>query len=114
MRNIAVTAGLMLTVCAMGAELPVCEEFAGEENISCVRSGDMAVISSLTPTGRSIEFFKGDRKGYMEISNDGSVLASSGIRLLSVERIPSEDTERYLSELMDSIVEDIGFGCERK
>ena len=106
MRNLPIIIGLAAAA-AMSAELPVCEEFAGERNISCVRSGDRAVITSLTESGKSIEFFRGDRKGYLEVSTDGRVLASTGIRLLDVERIPAEDTEKYISELLDSILEDI-------
>ena len=109
MRNIAVMAGLMLSVCAMGAELPVCEEFAGDENITCVRSDSAAVISSLTEEGRSIEFYRGDRKAYMEVSNDGRVYASSGWRHLEVMAIPAEDTEKYLSEVLESLMDDIAW-----
>ena len=108
MRNLPIIIGLTVAA-AMSAELPVCEEFAGERNISCVRSGDRAVITSLTESGKSIEFFKGDRKGYLEVSADGHVLASTGIRLLDVERIPAEDTEEYLTELLESILDDVGW-----
>lgn len=93
----------------MGADLPVCEEFAGESNITCVRGDSTAVITSMSATGRSMEFFVGGRKAYMEISNDGRIVASSGLRILDVERIPAEDTERYVAELLDGLMEDIAW-----
>jgi len=109
MRNIAVIAGLGLAAMAMSAELPVCEEFAGEENISCVRSGDVAVITSMSATGRSMEFYKGGKKAYMELSSDGRVVASSGLRLLDVAKVPAEDVEKYVAELLDGLMEDIAW-----
>lgn len=109
MRHISVIAGLGLACGVMGAELPVCEEFEGEENINCVRGDSSAVITSMSATGRSLEFFIGGRKAYLEISNDGRIVASSGIRILDVARIPAEDTEKYISEVLESLMEDIAW-----
>ena len=90
--------------------MPVCEEFEGESNISCVRSDSVAVVSSLSATGRTIEFYKGSRKAYLEISEDGAIYASSGSRHLGIPVIPTDSTERYIGELLESILEDISFG----
>ena len=93
----------------MGAELPVCEEFAGDENITCVRGDSSAVIASMTEEGKSLEFWRGDRKAYMEVSKDGHVYASSGWRHLEVMAIPAEDAERYLAEVLESLMDDIAW-----
>ena len=108
MRNIPVICGIAAAM-AIGAELPVCEEFSGEENISCVRSDSVAVISSISSSGRSIEFFSGSRKAYLEISTDGAILASSGFRKLELATIPTDSTEYYISEVLEGILEDISF-----
>lgn len=111
MRNIAVLCGA-LAICSMGAELPICEEFSEEHNISCVREGDKAVITALHADGtKSIEFFKGYKKAYLEIGSDGSIYASSGIRHLSLKHLPveGEDVEPYIYEVLLSVVEDIAF-----
>lgn len=105
MRNIPVIIGLAMAMGVAAAELPVCQEFEGEKNISCVRSDSVAVISSMSANGRSIEFFKGHKKAYLELSKDGRVVASTGSRLLDVARIPAEDTEKYLEEVMESLME---------
>lgn len=94
---------------AMGSETPICEEFAGESNISCVASDTLAVITSQSATGRSYEFFKGHRKAYLELSTDGAILASSGIRTLNLPAIPSDSTERYISEILEGILDDISW-----
>ncbi len=112
MRNIAVLCGAMAIV-SMGAELPICEEFAEESHISCVRGEDNAVITALHEDGtKTLEFFKGDKKAYMEIGSDGSIYASSGIRHLSLSRLPvegDEAVEAYIYEVLMSLVEDIAF-----
>ena len=105
-RFIPVAAGLAMGM-AMAAETPVCAEFEGEQNITCVQNDSVAVISSISATGRSIEFYKGHRKGYIEISEDGSIYASSGTRYIGIPAIPAEDKEGYIGELMESILDDI-------
>lgn len=109
MRHLPVIIGFGMAVALGAAELPVCEEFAGEENITCVRSGDVAVITSMSANGRSMEFYKGGKKAYLELSKDGRVVASTGSRLLDVAKVPAEDFERYVAELLDGLMEDISW-----
>ena len=112
MRNIAVFCG-MAAIFSMGAELPICEEFTAEKNINCVREGEKAVITTLQEDGtKTLEFFKGDRKSYMEIGPDGSIYASSGFRHLALDHIPVEGTdavEGYIYAVLMGVVDDIGF-----
>lgn len=108
MRNIPVICGIAVAM-AFASELPNCAEFEGEKNINCVRGDSTAVITSITPEGKSIEFFKGDRKGYLELNKDGAILASTGRRVLNLPFIPADSTEAYISEVLESILEDIGF-----
>lgn len=108
MRHIPVIIGISCAVC-FGAELPVCEEFNGEENIVCVSGDSTAVITSVSVTGRSYEFFVKDKKAYLEISEDGGLVASSGIRALDVARIPADDPDRYISEVIDGLMDDIAW-----
>lgn len=98
-----------LAVAGFCAETPICEEFSGESNISCVASDSIAVITSRSATGRSYEFFNGSRKAYLELSTDGAILASSGIRTLNLPEIPTDDTERYISEVIAGILDDISW-----
>ena len=111
MRNIAVLVGAM-AMFSMGAELPICEEFAEENHITCVREGDKAIITALHADGtKTIEFFKGYKKSYFEVGTDGSIYASSGFRHLALAHIPvdEERAEDYIYEVLLSVVEDIGF-----
>ena len=94
---------------SMGADMPVCEEFEGEENVSCVQSGDVAVITSMSESGKSYEIYKAGRKAYLEVSTDGSFYASSGLRHISLPKVPAEDTERYMAELFESLLDDIAY-----
>lgn len=98
-----------LAVAGFCAELPICEEFTGESNIQCVAGDSVAVITSRSETGRSYEFFSGSRKAYLEVSADGAILASSGIRTLNIDSIPAKDTDRYISEVLDGILADIAW-----
>ena len=107
--NLPIIAGISLCVSAFSAELPICEEFAGEENISCVAGDSLAVITSRSPEGRTYEFYSGDRKAYLELSADGAILASSGVRALELPGIPTDSTERYISEVLDAILDDIAW-----
>lgn len=110
MKNIAVIAGIgLMAVAGIGAELPVCSEFHGEDNIRCVSNDSMAVIASRSMTGSSYEFFKGGRKAYLELGADGSILASSGFRTLRLETIPADSVGRYVEEVLDGILGDISW-----
>lgn len=109
MRNIAVIAGIVMMGTAMGAELPICEEFTGEESVHCVRGDDFAVVTTKSPEGTTYEFYQGSRKAYVEVGNDGSMFASSGIRKIDVAMIPAEDRGGYVWEVVKAVTADIGF-----
>lgn len=110
MRNISILAGIaLLTGSVMAAELPVCEEFAGEEAVHCVSGNDFAVITTKSPEGTTYEFFQGSRKAYVEVSADGRLYASSGSRRLQVATIPAEDRGEYVWEVVKAVTGDIGF-----
>ena len=114
MRNIPIIIGLAVAS-GMAVELPICEEFAGESGISCTSTDSVAVISTYSDEGKTIEFYANGRKAYLEIGTDGHVLASSGKRLLNLDAIPVEigGDNAYLSELMDGLLEDIAYHPER-
>ena len=77
--KIPVVAGISFC-CA--AELPVCEEFSGEPGVECVVEGERGVLTTYGEGGRTLEFWSGDRKAYVEVTGD-SVWASSGVRVVS-------------------------------
>jgi len=108
-RHIPIVAGLAVAIGAAAADFPICEEFAGESNISCVSAGNLAVITSMTEGGRTYEFFNGRKKAYMEVSADGSILASSGTRTLSLPEIPADSSEAYITEVLYGILDDISW-----
>lgn len=91
------------------AELPICAEFQGEKNVQCVSGKNQAVIiTTHADSTKTYEFFVGNKKAYIELG-ENKIYASSGLRHLDVAKIPAEDTERYISEVFDSVIEDIGF-----
>ncbi len=104
----------ILTILALGSmtlanDLPICEEFEGENNVSCVAGETQAVIISYHKDGsRTYEFFKGDRKIYMEYG-DKYVYASDGRRKLELDTIPSADKIAYIDELFFGLIESIDF-----
>lgn len=111
MRNIAVLCGLAVSF-SMGVELPICEEFANEENITCVTGEHNAVITALHTDGtKTMEFFKDSKKAYMELGTDGHLYASSGKRAISVQ-IPVEgdaEVDTYIYEVLTALMDDIAF-----
>jgi hypothetical protein len=93
----------------MAAELPICEEFNGEAHVSCVATDSAAVITTMSEYGKTVEFFKNGKKAYFEVGADGSVIASSGVRSLELDVIPSDDEGAYLQELLDAVLDDIAW-----
>jgi hypothetical protein len=94
---------------AMGAELPVCEEFLGEPAIECVAGDSVAVISTTGEGWKTLELYSKGRKAYVEFSEDGSVWASTG-RVhyeLSAEDLAEGD---YVADMLDGLMADIAFG----
>lgn len=105
---------LFLTIIALSAfalanDLPICEEYEGEKNISCVAGETQAVIISYHKDGsRTYEFFKGDKKVYLEYG-DKYVYASDGRRKLELDSIPSNNKTAYIDELFFGLIESIDF-----
>lgn len=100
---------IALSAFALANDLPICEEFEGEQNISCVAGENTAVIISYhSDGGRSYEFYKNDRKIYME-TNQTYVFASDGRRKIELDSIPSSDKIAYIDELFFGLIESIDF-----
>ena len=101
-----------LTICAvacfaLGHELPICEEFSNEPNITCVVGDSDAVITSLHSDGsRTYEFWHNGHKIYMEYS-EKSILAVSPKRKMEVAHIPAENVDQYISEVLDALLDDL-------
>ena len=114
MRNIPVIIGLAVA-CSMAVELPICEEYVGEENISCTATDSAAVITSYGSDGKTIEFYANGQKAYLEIGSDGHLLASSGRRMLNLDAIPVDidGDNGYLEELLDGLLDDIAWQSDR-
>ena len=108
MRKLFLTIAI-LTAFAVSAELPICEEYEGEKNISCVAGDNTALIITYhADNSRTYEFFKGDKKVYLEYG-DSFVYASDGRRKLELDTIPSSDKLAYIDELMFGLIESIDF-----
>lgn len=109
MRNLPIICGIAFCGLAMGADLPICEEFTGE-NVFCMREGNRAVILTSTGEGTTLEYFNNGKKAYLEIDNDRSLLASSGKRAMQLLTLPvsPRDDEKYIIELLEALKGDIG------
>lgn len=100
---------ITLSAFALANDLPICEEYEGEKNISCVAGETQAVIISYHKDGsRTYEFFKGDKKVYLEYG-DKYVYASDGRRKLELDSIPSNNKTAYIDELFWGLIESIDF-----
>ena len=105
---------LLLTIIAISAfalanDLPICEEFEGEKNISCVAGDNTALIITYhADKSRTYEFFKGDKKVYLEYG-DKFVYASDGRRKIELDTIPNANKPAYIDELMFGLIESIDF-----
>lgn len=105
---------LFLTLFVLGSmalanDLPICEEYANETNVSCVAGESQALIITYHVDGsRSYEFYKNDRKIYLEYG-ENYVFASNGKRTLELDSIPSDNKVAYIDELMFGLIESIDF-----
>lgn len=107
MRNLPVIIGIA-AIAAFAHEMPICEEFAGEEHIRCVSTESAAVIISTFSDGVQYEFYTADgQKGYVYL--DGGIVAGSAKRRLDVAAIPNEDREEYVREVFNAVMDDIGW-----
>ena len=80
-----------------------------DPKVACVAGEKQAVIISYHKDGsRTYEFFKGDRKIYME-TNQTYVFASDGRRKIELDSIPSSDKIAYIDELFFGLIESIDF-----
>lgn len=97
----------VLACAVFSHDLPICEEFANEKNITCVVGDNDAVITVLHADGsRTYEFFHNGRKIYMEYS-EKSILAVSPKRKMNVAQIPAENVDQYVSEVLDALLDDL-------
>ena len=105
---------LFLTIFALSAfalanDLPICEEFEGETNVSCVAGERHAVIITYHSDGsRTYEYFKDDRKIYLEYG-ENYVYASDGRRTLDLDHIPNENKTAYIDELFFGLIDSLDF-----
>ena len=108
MRKILFTLSVLaFAVLAHSHELPICEEFSNEPNITCVVGDNDAVITALHADGsRTYEFFHNGHKIYMEYS-EKSILAVSPKRKMEVAHIPAENVDQYISEVLDALLDDL-------
>jgi len=108
MRNLPIIIGIS-AICACAAELPVCEEFNGEEHAQCVATDRAALVTSTFDGYVQYEYYgPNGRKGVIVLEGDG-VYAATGARVLDVASVPSEDREGYLREVFDAVMDDIGW-----
>lgn len=97
----------VLACAVFSHDLPICEEFANEKNITCVVGDNDAVITSLHSDGsRTYEFWHNGHKIYMEYS-EKSILAVSPKRKMEVAEIPAENVDQYVSEVLDALLDDL-------
>ena len=100
---------LALSAFALANDLPICEEFEHETNVSCVAGDSQALIITYhADNSRTYEFFKGDHKIYLEYG-ENYVFASNGKRTLELDSIPSDNKVAYIDELMFGLIESIDF-----
>ena len=105
MRNLPVIIGIV-AACAFADELPICEEFHGEEHIRCVSTDEGAVVISNFADAVQYEFYAADgRKGYIYL--DGGVIANTARRHLKVASIPAENKDAYIREVFNAVMADI-------
>lgn len=99
----------ILAAFAVSTELPICEEFANETNVSCVAGDSTALIISVHADGsKSYEFYKNDKKVYLEYG-ESYVLASNGRKTLNIDHIPNANTEFYINELLFGLIDELDF-----
>ena len=105
MRHLPVIIGIA-AACVFSAELPICEEFAGENHIQCVSTDRGAVVISTFADAVQYEFYAADgSKGYIYL--DGGVTANTGKRHLKVAHIPAENKDDYIREVFNAVMDDI-------
>lgn len=98
-----------ITAMAMGADMPICEEYEDEPNVSCVAGDRQAVIITYHADGsRSYEYFKDNRKIYLEYG-ENYVYASDGKRKIDVSPIPSNDHVAYIDEIFYGLIDSLDF-----
>ncbi len=105
MRNLPIIIGIA-AMAAFAHDMPICEEFAGEQHIQCVVTDKAAVVISTFNDSVQYEFYTADgHKGYIYL--DGGVVASTSKRHLNVATIPAEDADEYVREVFNAVMDDI-------
>ena len=94
---------------ALANDLPICEEFNNEPQISCVAGDNTALIITYhADKSRTYEFYKNDRKVFLEYG-ENFVYASDGRRKIELDTIPNADKTAYIDDLMFGLIESIDF-----
>jgi hypothetical protein len=105
MRNLPIVIGIV-EACVFADQLPVCEEFAGEEHIQCVSTDRAAVIISRFDDSVQYEFYTADgHKGYIYL--DGGVTVNTAKRHMDIAAIPADDKDEYVREVFNAVMDDI-------
>ena len=99
MRNLPIVIGIA-AMAAFAHEMPICEEFAGEQHIQCVSTDKAAVVISTFKSHTA-----DGHKGYIYL--DGGVIASTAKRHLEVATIPAENVDEYVQEVFNAVMDDI-------
>lgn len=106
MINIAVAATMTMAV-----ELPICETFNDEPNITCVSNDSSAVIMVRHEDGLSVEFFKNSKKVYVQVDDGGTgYIYYSGRHHKMDTSMPSMTTsemDNYFKEILEMVNEDL-------
>lgn len=105
---IPVVAGFAMS---QAAELPICEEFAGEKTIQCVEASGKAIISTAEREGkRTYEFFTEKGKAFVEFAENG-IYAVTAKRKIYLDSLPvSGDAKAvYDNDIIGAVLDDIGW-----
>lgn len=101
-RNLPIIIGIA-TMVAFADEMPICEEFIGE-NIQCVATDRAAVVISTYNDSVQYEFYTDDgHEGYIYL--DGGVVANTSTRHQKVATIPTENAD-YVQEVFNAVMND--------
>ena len=103
----ALTAVALATASLFAQDLPICEEFAGEANIHCVRTDDRAIIiSHHADGGVTYELYTPKGKGYIETDGEGGIFANTSTTQMNLYEL-SEDSEEILNQVLSYVADEI-------
>lgn len=103
----ALTAVAIATASLFAHDLPICEEFAGEANVHCVRTKDRAiVISRHADGGMTFELYTKSGKAYVETDGEGGIFANTSNTQINLTSI-NEDKEETLQQVIAYVADEI-------